>query len=82
MRSNRYAPMIRDTSITIEEAAQLGSCSHRTTHRATRHGVLLTCKQVESFLIPESNLNKWFQSKRIHGVKVDWPRRYLQVQGR
>ena len=60
--------MIRGTAITIEEAAQLGSCSHRTTHRATRHGDLLTCKQVKNFLIPESNLNKWFQSKRIHGV--------------
>ena len=74
--------MIRGTSITIEEAAQLRRCSHHTTHRATRQGDLLTCKQRESFLIPESNLNKWFQSKRIHGVKVDWPRRYLQVQGR
>ena len=74
--------MIRGTTSTIEEAAQLDRCSHHTTRRATRHGVLLTCKQVESFLIPESNLNKWFQSKRIHGVKVDWPRRYLQVQGR
>ena len=74
--------MIRGTAITIEEAAQLGSCSHRTTHRATRHGDLLTCKQVKNFLIPESDLNKWFQSKRIHRVKVDWPRLYLQVQGR
>ena len=74
--------MIRGTAITIEEAAQLGRCSHRTTHRATRHGDLLTCKQVKNFLIPESDLNKWFQSKRIHGVKVGWPRRYLQVQGR
>ena len=60
--------MIRGTAITIEEAAQLGRCSHRTTHRATRHGDLLTCKQLENFLIPESDLNKWFQSKRIHGV--------------
>ena len=74
--------MIRETSITIEEAAQLGRCSHHTTHRATKQGDLLTCKQGKSFLIPESDLNKWFQSKRIHGVKVDWPRRYLQVQGR
>ena len=60
--------MIRGTTSTIEEAAQLDRCSHHTTRRATRHGDLATCKQRESFLIPEPDLNKWFQSKRIHGV--------------
>ena len=82
MRSNRYAPMIRDTSITIEEAAQLAKCSYHAIHRAIKRGDLPAYKPGKTVLIMESDLNEWFQSTRIRTVKVGRPRRCLQIQKR
>ena len=74
--------MIRDTSITIEEAAQLVKCSYHTIHRAIKRGDLPAYEPGKTVLIMESDLNEWFQSTRIRTVKVGRPRRCLQIQKR
>ena len=70
--------MIRDTSITIEEAAQLVKCSYHAIHGAIRRGDLPAYKPGKIVLILESDLNEWFQSTRFRVVKVGGPRRCLQ----
>ena len=71
--------MIRDTSITIEEAAQLVKCSYHAIHGAIRRGDLPAYKPGKIVLILESDLNEWFQSTRFRVVKVGRPRRCLQA---
>ena len=45
--------MIRNTSITIDEAAQLAKCSYHTIHRAIKRGDLAAYKPGKTVLILE-----------------------------
>lgn len=71
--------MIRDNSVTIDEAAQLVKCSYHTIHRAIKKGELAAYKPGKTVLILESDLNTWFQSKRIRAVNVGRPRRRVEA---
>jgi excisionase family DNA binding protein len=72
--------MIRSTSITIDEAAQLAKCSYHTIHRAIKRGDLAAYKPGKTVLILESDLNAWFESKRIRVVKAGRPRRSIRIR--
>jgi excisionase family DNA binding protein len=74
--------MIRSTSITIDEAAQLAKCSYHTIHRAIKRGDLAAYKPGKTVLILESDLNAWFESKRIRAVKAGRPRREIRIRER
>jgi len=74
--------MIRNTSITIDEAARLAKCSYHTIHRAIKKGDLAAYKPGKTVLILETDLNAWFESKRIRAVKAGRPRRAIKVYER
>ena len=74
--------MIRDTSITIDEAALLAKCSYHTIHRAIKNGDLAAYKPGKSVLILEEDLNAWFETKRIRAVKAGRPRRIIVIRER
>jgi len=74
--------MIRNTSITIDEAAELAKCSYHTIHRAIKRGDLAAYKPGKTVLILEADLNAWFESKRIRAVKAGRPRRSIQIHER
>jgi excisionase family DNA binding protein len=66
----------------MDEAAQLVKCSYHTIHRAIKRGDLAAYKPGKTVLILESDLNDWFQSKRIRAVTVGRPRRRVVVHKR
>jgi len=74
--------MIRDNSMTINEAAELAKCSYHTIHRAIKKGDLPAYKPGKTVLIMEKDLGDWFKSKQIHTVKIGRPRQNLQVHRR
>lgn len=74
--------MIRDNSMTINEAAELAKCSYHTIHRAIKKGDLPAYKPGKTVLIMEKDLGDWFKSKQIHAVKIGRPRQNLQIHRR
>ena len=74
--------MILDNSLTIDEAAKLAKCSYHTIHRAIKNGDLVAYKPGKTVLILEKDLTAWFQSKRVHAVKIGRPRKRIEIHGR
>jgi excisionase family DNA binding protein len=68
--------------MTIDEAAQLAKCSYHTIHRAIKRGDLAAYKPGKTVLILETDLNAWFESKRIRAVKAGRPRRAIDIRKR
>jgi len=74
--------MIRDNSMTINEAAELAKCSYHTIHRAIKKGDLPAYKPGKTVLIMEKDLSDWFKSKQIYAVKIGRPRQNVQIHKR
>jgi len=74
--------MIRDNSMTINEAAELAKCSYHTIHRAIKKGDLPAYKPGKIVLIMEKDLGDWFKSKQIYVVKIGRPRQNVQIHKR
>ncbi len=74
--------MIRDTPMTIDEAAKLAKCSYHTIHRAIKRGDLVAYKPGRNVLILEQDLNDWFKSKQVQAVRQGRPRQRIVVHSR
>ena len=69
-------------ALTIPEAAELAHCSYHTIHRAIKNGDLAAYKPGKTVLILQKDFNLWFESKKIHAVKLGRPRRTVTIQAR
>ncbi|WP_240744748.1 helix-turn-helix domain-containing protein [Desulforhopalus sp. IMCC35007] len=71
--------MIRDNSMTIDEAANLAKCNYHTIHRAIKKGDLAAYKRDKTVVILEKDLTNWLKSKHIHAVRIGKPRNSVKI---